>query len=92
MNRQNINKYLQERENINKLYNAPRYRRLKFAALAVIAVALILLLVLAFWVDDIPPKVQLIMRGCAGLCAIIFVVLFGVLAYRVNKHYINNRW
>ena len=31
------------------------------------------------------------MRGCAGLMAILFVVLVGILSYRVNKQHVNNR-
>ncbi len=86
-----MSKYLQEREAIDQLYNAPENRRLKYAAFAVIAVVIILLLSMTIWIDRIPAKAMLIMRGCAGLGAMIFVVLVGVLSYRVNKKHIENR-
>lgn len=31
------------------------------------------------------------MHGCAGLMAILFVVLVGILSYRMNKQHINDR-
>lgn len=86
-----MSKFLQEREEINRLYNAPQNRRIKYVALAVIAVAIVLLLTMIIWIDDIPPKVMLVMRGCAGLCAIVFVALIGVISYRVNKQHLTNR-
>lgn len=86
-----VSGYLQDREDINRLYNAPENRRLKYAAMAVIGVVIILLLSMVVWFDDISPKAMLIMRGCAGLGAIIFVVLVGILTYRVNKQHISGR-
>lgn len=86
-----LNKYLQDREKMNQLYNAPRYRTLKYAALVFIAVAIILLLCTAFWIDNISPKAMLIMRGCAGLCAITFVALITITTYKANKEHITNR-
>lgn len=81
----------QTQDEMNRLYNTPENRRLKHIALAVIAIAIILLLSITIWIEDIPSTAMLIMRGCAGLCAIIFVVLVGVLSYRVNKQHLLNR-
>lgn len=86
-----MNKRLQEREEINKLYNLPENRRLKYIALAVMAVVVVLLLSMIIWLENIPPKVLLIIRGCAGLGALVFVVLVGILTYRVNKQHITDR-
>lgn len=86
-----MNKRLQEREEINKLYNLPENRRLKYIALAVMAVVVVLLLSMTIWLENIPPKVMLIIRGCAGLGALVFVVLVGILTYRVNKQHITDR-
>ena len=87
----NIDKYLNDRDELNRLYNLPENRRLKYGALAVIAVVIILLLTMTIWIENISTKVMLIMRGCAGLGALIFVVLVGILTYRVNKQHITNR-
>ena len=86
-----MNKRLQEREEINNLYNLPENRRLKYVALAVMAVVVVLLLSMTIWLENIPPKVLLIIRGCAGLGALVFVVLVGILTYRVNKQHITDR-
>ncbi len=86
-----LNKYLQEREKMDEQYSAPKYRKLKFAAISVLAVGIIILLCIAFEMQSIPPKAMLIMQGCAGLSAIIFVVLVTIITYRANKEHINNR-
>ena len=46
---------------------------------------------MTIWVDKIPSNFILIMRGCAGLGATLFVVIVGILSYRVNKQHISNR-
>lgn len=82
---------MQEREEINRRYNMPGNRRLKYAALTVIGIVILLLLSMIVWIDAIPYRGMLIIRGCAGLGAIIFIVLVGILSYRVNKQHIINR-
>ncbi len=86
-----LNKYLREREKMNEQYRAPKYRKLKFAGISVLAVGIIILLCLAFEMENITPKAMLIMQGCAGLCAITFVVLVTIITHRANKEHINNR-
>ncbi len=73
---------------MQELYNAPANRCLKRVALLVIAVVIVLLLSMVFLLDHISPRMLLLMRGCSGLGALVFVVLVGVLVYRVNKAYI----
>ena len=73
-----MRKFLQRKNEIDELYNAPQNRRLKYSAIAVIAVAVLLLLSMLIWIDKIPVKAMLFMRGCAGLGALIFVILIGI--------------
>lgn len=87
----NTKKLLQERAELNRLYNAPTNKRLKYSALGVIAITIALLISMIIWMDDLSVKSILIMRGCAGFGAIIFVVLVGVLTYRVNSQHIENK-
>ena len=82
---------MREREELRIHYNAPKYRRMKYCAIAIMAIVIILLLSMTIWIDKIPTNVLLIMRGCAGLSAILFVVIVGILSYRVNKQHISNR-
>ncbi len=86
-----MNKYLQEREELNNLYDAPENRRLKYCAITIIALVIILLLSMTIWIDKISTTGILIMRGCAGLGAIAFVIIVGILSYHVNKQHISNR-
>lgn len=83
MSRYQKNKQEIESE-IRRYSRTPAGRRLKFTALTAIAVSIVLLITIAFSNDSISPETTLLMRGCAGLCAIIFVVAEGLLVYRAN--------
>ena len=79
------------RRELEKYYNEKPNLRLKYAAIASIAIAIILLLINAFgWVGT-STTVQLLLQGCAGLFAIIFVVLVTILVYRANAAHLNNK-
>ena len=41
--------------------------------------------------EAILPKVYLFMRGCAGLFAIAFAVIVGIIVYRVEREFINQK-
>lgn len=81
----------EERKIKEELYNTPANLRLKHIAFAVMAVVFILFAAMIIWFDDIPPKIHLFMRGCAGLGATIFVILAGILVYRVNSGYVKRK-
>lgn len=85
------NNRLRKRE-IEQLYYTPANRKLLYAALAIIAVVIILLLSGAVFVDYISLRTLLIMNCCAGLGAIIFIVIVGILIYRVSKQHLTGRW
>lgn len=87
----NTQKLLQERAELNRLYNVSTNKRLKYSAMVVIAITIALMLSMIIWMDDLSETSIQIMRGCAGLGAIIFVVLVGILTYRVNSQHIQNR-
>lgn len=82
---------VEERAELNRLFNAPTNKRLKYSAFVVIAITIALLLSMIIWMEGLSPSAILVMRGCAGLGAIIFVLLVGILTYRVNKQHILNR-
>lgn len=81
-------KYHMDRDELKKLYNTPGNLRLKRIALCVIGVAIAILISMIFLVDIISWQLWYFMCGCAGLLAIIFVVLAGILVFRVNSAYI----
>lgn len=77
-----------DREELKKLYNTPTNLRLKNIALCVIGVAIAIMISLIFLMDKISLQLLAVMRGCAGVLAIIFVIIVAVLVYRVNSAYI----
>lgn len=82
-----------ERKAHGKYYRQKPNLRLKYAALASIAISIMLLLILAFGsVDRNNTDLISVMRGCAGLFAIVFAVLVGILVYRVNSAYLNDKF
>ena len=75
-----------------KYYCEKTNLRLKYAALISIGISIILLLIMAFgFVGFENSAALLFMRGCAGLFAIIFVVLVGILVYRVNTSFFKDK-
>lgn len=82
-------RFQQERE---KYYREKTNTRLKYVALISIGISIILLLTMAFgFVDYNNTTAILFMRGCAGLFALIFVVLVAIIEYRVNISYFNDK-
>lgn len=82
---------LGDREEVKMLYNKPANRRLKRGALAAICVSIALMLAMIIWMDELSTTGLLIMRGCAGLCALLFIILYGCLVYRVYREHINRK-
>lgn len=82
-------RFQQER---GKYYREKTNTRLKYVALISICISIILLLTMAFgFVDYNNTTAILFMRGCAGLFALIFVVLVAIIVYRVNISYFNDK-
>lgn len=80
-------------KDVKKYYREKTNLRLKYGALASIAVSIILLLTMALgFIDFSNTRLLLFMRGCAGLFALIFVVLVGALVYRVNSAYSKEKY
>lgn len=76
------------RNELRKLYNTPANLRLKRIALCVIGVAITMMISMIFLVDKVSWQLLYFMRGCAGVLAIVFVVVVAILVYRVNRAYI----
>lgn len=51
--RPQIEKYMEERKAMNKLYHVPQYKRLKYIALATIAIVIVLLFATIIWMKRI---------------------------------------
>ena len=88
--------YFEQRENFQqereKYYREKTNLRLKYAALISIVISIILLLTIAFGLVDFNNVTAiLLMRGCAGLFALLFVVLVGILVFRVDTSYFKDK-
>ena len=75
-------------DELKRLYNTPENLRLKRIALCVIGAAIAILISMIFLVDKVSWQLCYFMRGCAGVLAIIFVIIVTVLVYPVNREYI----
>lgn len=80
------------RDELKRIYNKPANRKLKYCAIAAISITAVLLLVCLIWMDCLSVTSILLLRGFTGLFAIIFVVLYSVLLYRVNREYIKGKY
>ena len=79
------------RDELNRLYNKPANRKIKYCAVVAISISIALMLAMLIWMEQLSYRNLLLMKGLAGLFAIIFVVLCGILVYRVNREYINSK-
>lgn len=83
--------YFERKDRFNndreKYYNTKPNKRLKYAAIGVITIAIILLAISALCIDSISYNMLMILRGCAGLFTLFFVILVAILLYRVNVAY-----
>ena len=81
-----------EKEDRNKIAQLPANRKLKYLALAIISVSIVLLLVMLIWFESLSREAFLIMRGCAGLFAILFAIIVTIYLYRINKTFNKQRY
>lgn len=76
------------RHELKKLYNTPANRRIKRCALVAISITIALMLAMLIWLEHLSCRQLLLMKGFAGLFAIIFAILYAALVYRVNREYL----
>lgn len=79
------------RDELQRIYNKPANRKLKYCSVVAISITLALLFVRLIWMNQLSDICRLLINGFAGLFAIIFAVLYGVLIYRVNQEYISGK-
>ena len=90
----NLRRFRRERENrqirqeeLRKLYHTPANLRLKYIAIGAMFPVFVLMLIMIVWIDVLSVRTILFMRGCCGLFAIISVIVYAILVYRVNSAY-----
>lgn len=90
--RRRLERLMEDREAINKLYNAPANRKIKYTIFGLAGVAVLLSITMIIWMDVFSWKTFHILRGCVGICGILIFILSAILVYRVNSQHINNRF
>ena len=78
-------------DEMKKLYNTPVNKRLKYCALGAIMTSIALPVSIIILFDDLSHKAMMLMRGFSGVGAIVLVILYACLLYRVNREYINRK-
>lgn len=81
----------QRRRAFRRYYNERTNKRLKYIALASVSVAIFLMIIMVFSLDSLSMRSLLFMRGCAGLFAIVFIVLAATIVYRANVAYFKDK-
>ena len=81
----------QRRCAFRRYYNERTNKRLKYIALASISAAIVLMVIMVFSLDSLSMRSLLFMRGCAGLFAIVFIVLVATIVYRANVAYFKDK-
>ena len=76
---------------VRKYARTPAGKRLRNIAFAAIAACAALLITVALCINLLSWKMILLMRGCAGLCGIIFVVTYGLLLYKAHSTFFHER-
>ena len=82
-----IEKINKEKEAKRKIAQLPNNRKLKYLALFFISIGIVLFIIMLIWYDSLSRESLLVMRGCAGLFAILFVIVISFYLYRINIAY-----
>ena len=85
-----MNNYWQFKDDINRLYNAPKHRGLKYSALIVIGLIILAQIAMIIWRNDISDHTKSFIQGCIGLGAIVFVILVAIWTYKVFSEYFSS--
>lgn len=87
-----IRDFNQQKMLLNKIARLPANRRLKYIALTFIVAAILIMLSMLFWMDKMSVRQILFLRGCAGLCALIFLIITAIYLYRTYSKFIKSRY
>ena len=85
------NNYFRERDGINAWFKLPKFRVWKYLAIGVGIAIIILMLSTIVFKDSLTLRAVLIMRGCAGVLGLVFVVLAAIYYYLVYNDYVKHR-
>lgn len=82
-----LEKTYEEKAELNKIAQLPANRKLKYMALAFAVCGIALFIIMICGLDSFSLTAFLVLRGCAGLCGILFIIFVACYLYRVNYTY-----
>ena len=80
---------LHDKAEFDRIGQMPSNRIYKYLALAFTIAGIILMLIAIIGIDSFSLKAILILRGCAGVCAVFFIIFVAIYLYRVYKTLFN---
>ena len=81
-----------EKEDKEKIAQLSSNKKLKYLAIGTGVVTIAILIVILACYDILSLVMMLVLRGCVGLCAIIFVIIIAIYCYRLNVTYSNEKY
>ena len=92
MKRENsLEKFFIHREELNQRYKSSKYKRLKYTALGFFIAGIVLFAIMIVFMDSLSDWMYLFLRGCAGVLALIGVIIYAIYVYRINRDYERER-
>ena len=87
-----MEKFLIHREELNQRYKSPKYKHLKYTALAFFIADIVLFAVMIATMGNLSDWWYLFLRGCAGALALIGVIIYIVYVYLINRDYERDKY
>ena len=81
-----------EKQDKERIAQQPSIKKLKYLALFFISIGIALILTNIIWLETFSTTVILVLRGCAGICAIIFLIIVGIYMHKINTIYHEQRF
>lgn len=86
-----LEKTYEEKAELNKIAQSRANRKLKYVALAFAIIGIALLIIMISGLDTFSLTALMVLRGCVGLCAILFMIFVAVYLYRVYYTYFKQK-
>lgn len=87
-----VDKWFQERENINEWFKRPKYKIWKYVLIGIAITIVLLIMATIIWMDNLTWQAVMVMRGCAGVLGIFFIAIYAIFYYMAYKDYIQHRY
>ena len=78
-----LEKVYEEKTELNKIAQLPANRKFKYLAVGFGIIAFVLSIIMIWGLDSFSFTALIVMKGCVGLFAILFLIFVGCYLYRV---------